>query len=138
MSEGSVRIDLPRAALTAAVWHVDVGGATGQAGDIIPAPPGNCLIVVEADIRLPGARVASRLRVTVPVTLGHTTRVRIHLPDLPLQKSVTTLPNLSRTFIGKSMTSNEAAWDTLVRPTRAVERADTALSHGPAAHRQQR
>jgi hypothetical protein len=86
MSEGWVRIDLPRAALIAAVWRVHVGGTTGQAGEIIAAPPGDCLIVVEADIRLPGARGAARLRVTVPVTPGHTTRVRIPLPDLPLHK----------------------------------------------------
>jgi hypothetical protein len=68
---------------TLAAWRVRIGDAAGQPEDIISAAPGNRLVVVEADVRSPGARLAARLRVTVPVSPGRTTALRIIVPALP-------------------------------------------------------
>ncbi len=77
MSTGWVRVDIPRGARAVGVWQVKAGGLTGQPGTAIAVPEGDCLVLLQFDSWISGARVAARLRSTVSVAPGRTTRLRI-------------------------------------------------------------
>jgi len=79
---GAIIVDVPRWARALAGWRVRVGGAVGRPGECVPAPAGEQLVVIEAHRRAPGASLAARLRATVPIVPGRTTRLRVPLPKL--------------------------------------------------------
>lgn len=84
MSCSGIIVDLPAWALTAAIWRVDTGSATGLVGQTIAVDPGECLVTVKGEARFPGARAAASLCARVPVLPGRITRIRVPVPDVPL------------------------------------------------------
>lgn len=84
MIRGGIIVDLPASALAAATWRVNTGSATGPAGEIIAADPGECLMTIEAEAEFPGVQVAASLCARVSVLPDRITRVRVPLPDVPL------------------------------------------------------
>jgi len=77
MSSGWVRVAVPEMLQNVAVWSVRVGDVIGGPGDLIPAPPGDQTVVVEAEVALPTLRIAGRLEVTANVSGGRVTSVSL-------------------------------------------------------------
>jgi hypothetical protein len=74
---GWIVVELPPVMRIMAPWRVRVGAVSGPPGCSLAAPPGECLVVIEAGARSPGSGVAARLRVHLPVMAGRVTCLRL-------------------------------------------------------------
>jgi hypothetical protein len=68
MSKGWIRVGVPHGLATSLAWTVRVGDTTGQPGDLITAPSGGNVVVLQATIALPIIRAEAWLQVPVDVS----------------------------------------------------------------------
>lgn len=107
MSDGWVRVTVPRSAEHAIAWQVHIGEVLGVPGETIATSPGHHPVEIEANIQWPHGRAAGRLKVTVPIEAGRVTEVRLPVPE-PLLRAVHTEPQPARLSWKRDGTEYEA------------------------------
>lgn len=80
MSEGWVRVWVPRGLGTGSSWAVHVGDVTGRPGDLVTAPSGRNVVVVEVEIALPVVHAEALLHVPVDVLPQRVTDIYLKSP----------------------------------------------------------
>ncbi len=80
MSKGWVRVRVPCGLGTGSSWTVRVGDATGRPGDLVTAPSGGNVVVVEVEVALPAVHAETRLEVPVDVLPQRVTDIDLGPP----------------------------------------------------------
>jgi hypothetical protein len=78
MPNGWVQVRIPDTLLAQVVqWRVCAGTAVGQPGERIPVSPGELVVTIEADLKLPALWASGTLSVPVRVEPGALTCVNL-------------------------------------------------------------
>lgn len=85
--DGWVRVTVSSATQNPIVWQVHIGEVLGVPGETIAASPGHHPVEIDANIQRLHGRVASRLKLTVPIEAGRVTEVRLPVAE-PLLRAV--------------------------------------------------
>jgi hypothetical protein len=84
MTQGWIRVWIPRTLQEIGVWVISVGGSSGKPAELIAAPGMECAVLIEGIAAVAAVYFAISLKIKVNVEFDRVTE--IHIPDFGLLK----------------------------------------------------